>query len=212
MAVVANLVNPTPFDVSIPYTKGIDINIPADGEVNLTMQQLDDFRPGKAGSEQTEAILAFEGVFLQDSDLSYDFQALEALKAFVRQRKDRIRNFVERTKGSRVAGGVAVDDASMNELIESAGYGRMQRAVDKVQARVSILEKIVNEDSNRGSVKHALDPTRSCFVINPPRQFPSKTALAMFLSENPDVKAKHDALMGTEQVEVAAEPSERSLR
>ena len=204
MAVVANLVNPTPFDVSIPYTKGIDINIPADGEVNLTMQQLDDFRPGKAGSEQTEAILAFEGVFLQDSDLSYDFQALEALKAFVRQRKDRIRNFVERTKGSRVAGGVAVDDASMNELIESAGYGRMQRAVDKVQARVSILEKIVNEDSNRGSVKHALDPTRSCFVINPPRQFPSKTALAMFLSENPDIKAKHDALMGTEQFVVAA--------
>ena len=51
MAVVARLRNPTPFDVKIPYERGVYINIPSDGEVELSMEQLDDFRPGKPGSE-----------------------------------------------------------------------------------------------------------------------------------------------------------------
>jgi hypothetical protein len=204
MAVVANLVNPTPFDVAIPYTKGIEIRVPADGEVNLTMQQLDDFRPGKPGSEETQGILDFEGVYLQDSDLSYDFQALAALKAFVLKRKDRIKTFTDRTKGSRVAGGVAVDDDSMAELLDQAGYTNMQAAVDKVVLRIQILEKIVSADETRGSVKLALDPERTCFVTNPPRQFPSKTALAMFLSEHPEIAVKHEALINP--VETVVEP------
>jgi hypothetical protein len=194
MAVVANLINPTPFDVRIPYQQGIEIRVPADGEVNLSMQQLDDFRPGKPGSEETKKILDFEGVFLQDSDLSYDFQALEALKAYVHQRKDRIKTFTERTKGSRTQQGVNVDDAVISEILREAGYDRMQEGVDRVVARIKILEGIVNSDENKGSVQHTLDPERSCFVTVPPRQFPSKTALAMFLAENPEIKAKHDAL------------------
>jgi len=202
MAVVANLINPTPFDVKIAYQQGVYIHVPADGEVNLSMQQLDDFRPGKPGSEETQKILDFEGVFLQDSDLSYDFQALGALKAYVTDRKDRIRTFLERTKGSRTQQGVNVDDEVMEELMEQAGYGNMQRKVDKVIARVKILEGLVNADEAKGSVSRALDPTRSCFVINPPRQFPSKTALAMYLAENPDIKKKHDELLGVEELTV----------
>ncbi len=197
MAVVANLVNPTPFDVSIAYQRGIFIDVPSDGEVNISMAQLDDFRPGKPGSEETKKILDFEGVFLQDSDLSYDFQALIALKAYVRERKERIKGFTERTKGSRVAAGVAATDVELDEIKEQAGYARMQTQVDKVTARIKILEAIVNEDELKGSVRHTLDPERSCFVTNPPRQFPSKTALAMFLAENPEIKAKHDALIAS---------------
>jgi hypothetical protein len=201
MAVVSNLINPTPFDVRIAYQQGVYIRVPADGEVNITMQQLDDFRPGKPGSEETKKILDFEGVFLQDSDLSYDYQALTALKSYVRERKDRIKNFTDRTKGSRVAGGVAVDDDTMQELLDSAGYSKMQGQVEKVLGRIALLEKIVNDDEGRGSVHHTLDPERSCFVINPPRQFPSKTALLMFLSDNPEIKAKHDALTAPAVVE-----------
>ena len=93
MPVVANLINPTPFDVKINHEKGVYINVPADGETTLSMQQLDDYRPGKPGSEVTKKILDFEGVFLQDTDLSYDFQALTALRAAVRERKDRIKQF-----------------------------------------------------------------------------------------------------------------------
>ena len=199
MAVVANLINPTPFDVSIAYQQGIFIDVPADGEVNISMQQLDDFRPGKPGSEETQKILDFEGVFLQDSSLSYDYQALQSLKAYVKERKDRIRTFIDRTKGARTQQGVNVDDAVIAELLAQAGYDKMQEAIDKVTARIQILEKLVNQDEAGGSVAKTLDPERSCFVTNPPRQFPSKTALAMFLAENPEIKAQHDALTGVNE-------------
>ncbi len=194
MAVVANLINPTPFDVSIAYQKGIFIDIPADGQDNIAMQPLDDFRHGKPWSEETQKILDFEGVFLQDSNLSFDFHALETLKAFAAERKDRIRTFLEGLKRSRTQQGVSVDDDVLQELMDQAGYNNMQKKVDKVQARIAILEKLVSTDKAKGSVSHALDPERSCLVTNPPRQFPSKTALNMFLSEHPEIKEKHDKL------------------
>jgi hypothetical protein len=195
MAVVAKMVNPTPFDVKIGYEKGVYIKVPADGETDLSMQQLDDFRPGKPGSEAPKKILDFEGVFLQDTDLSYDFQALTALKGAVRERQDRVKQFEERTRGSRVAGGAAIDDASMEELMVSSGHRKMANDTEKLISRIKVLEGIVNADEAKGSVRQTLDPERTCFVINPPRQFPSKTALALYLSEHPETKARHDAFV-----------------
>ena len=194
MTVEAKLVNPTPFDVKIPYERGVYINIPSDGDVELTMGQLDDFRPGKPGSEAARKLLDFEGVFLSDTDLSYDLQALRALETAVRERKDRIKTFVDRTKNSRIAGGATVDDATMEDLIQSSGYGRMQGDVDRMVSRIKKLQVVVNADLSKGSVRANLDPKRTCFVINPPRQFPSETALAMFLSEHPDIAKEHEAL------------------
>jgi hypothetical protein len=194
MAVVAKMVNPTPFDVKIPYSRGIYIKVPADGDTELSMEQLDDFRGGKPGSEETRKLLSFEGVFLQDTDLSYDFQALKALRQAVREREERIKTFVDRTRNSRIAGGATVDESTMEDLIQNAGYGRMQDDVDKMKSRIGHLTQVVNEDDNKGAVRQTLDPKRTCFVINPPRQFPSETALAMFLSEHLDIKAEHDAL------------------
>jgi hypothetical protein len=195
MAVVANLINPTPFDVKLEYQAGQIIRILSDGETSLTMQQLDDFRPGKPGSEETRKILDMEGLFLQDSDLSYDFQALTALKACVTERKRRIKDFTDRTRNSRIAGGATVDDDTMRDLLEGSGYADMERGVVKLSARVKILEGIVNADANKGSVRETLDPERTCFVTVPPRQFPSKTALKLFLSEHPEIAEKHEALI-----------------
>jgi hypothetical protein len=210
MAVVANLINPTPFDVAIEYQAGQIIRVAADGETTLTMQQLDDFRPGKPGSEETRKILEMEGVFLQDSDLSYDFQALTTLRACVTERQRRIKDFTERTRNSRIAGGATVDEETMNDLLEGSGYNDMQRRVDKLVARIKILEGIVNADVNKGSVRETLDPERTCFVTVPPRQFPSKTALKMFLAENPEIAKKHFELVGAAEVVPtvpAAEPT-----
>lgn len=196
MAVVAKMINPTPFDVDIPYDKGVSIQIPADGSVELTMGQLDDFRPGKPGSEATKSILSFEGVFLQDTDLSYDYQALAAIKLAIAERKDRIKNFTERTKNSRIAGGATVDNEAMEELVNSSGYGNMRIDVEKLESRLKALSAIVNTDERKGSVHQTLDPERTCVATNPPREFPSKTALAMFLAENPDIKERHDSMLG----------------
>ncbi len=194
MTVEAKLINPTPFDVKIPYERGVYINIPSDGDVELSMQQLDDFRPGKPGSEAARKLLDFEGVFLSDTDLSYDLQALRALETAVRERKDRIKTFIDRTRNSRIAGGATVDDATMEDLIENSGYGRMQNDVDRMVARIGTLRGVVKDDATGGAVRQNLDPKRTCFVINPPRQFPSETALAMFLSEHPDIAKQHEEL------------------
>lgn len=195
MAVVAKLVNPTPFDVKIEYQAGQLLRIPADGDLTIEMNVLADFRPGKPGSEETRKILEMEGIFLMDSDLSYDFQAVTALKACVAERSRRIKEFTTRTRNSRIKGGATVDDETMNDLLEGAGYAQMGRGVDKLKARIAILEKIVNADVNKGSVRETLDPERTCFVTIPPRQFPSKTALAMFLSENPEIAEAHEDLI-----------------
>ena len=194
MTVEAKLINPTPFDVKIPYERGVYINIPSDGDVELSMQQLDDFRPGKPGSEAARKLLDFEGVFLSDTDLSYDLQALRALETAVRERKDRIKTFIDRTRNSRIAGGATVDDATMEDLIENSGYGRMQNDVDRMVARIGTLRGVVKDDATGGAVRQNLDPKRTCFVINPPRQFPSETALAMFLNEHPDIAKQHEEL------------------
>ena len=201
MAVVAKLVNPTPFDVKIEYQAGQLLRIPADGDLTIEMNVLADFRPGKPGSEETRKILEMEGIFLMDSDLSYDFQALTALKACVGERERRIKEFTTRTKNSRIKGGAAVDNETMDELLEGSGYAEMGRSVDKLKARIVILEGIVNADANRGSVRETLDPERTCFVIVPPRQFPSKTALAMFLSENPEIAAAHEELVNPQDTQ-----------
>jgi hypothetical protein len=206
MAVVANLVNPTPFDVKLEYQAGQVIRIQADGETNIEMNVLEDFRPGKPGSEETRKLLEMEGVYLQDSDLSYDFQALKALKACVTERSRRIKDFTERTRNSRIAGGATVDDDTMRDLLEGSGYADMQRGVDKLKIRVKILEDIVNEDANKGSIRETLDPERTCFVTVPPRQFPSKTALKMFLAENPEIAEAHSKLLG--EVEPTVEESD----
>ena len=205
MTVEAKLINPTPFDVKIPYERGVYINIPADGDVELSMGQLDDFRPGKPGSEAARKLLEFEGVFLSDTDLSYDLQALRALESAVRERKDRIKTFVDRTKNSRIAGGATVDDATMDDLVESSGYGRMQQDVDKMVSRISTLQGVVRADKTHGAVRQNLDPKRTCFVINPPRQFPSETALAMFLSEHPDIAEAHRKLTEPTPADEAAD-------
>jgi hypothetical protein len=147
-----------------------------------------------------------EGVYLQDSDLSYDFQALKALKACVTERSRRIKDFTERTRNSRIAGGATVDDDTMRDLLEGSGYADMQRGVDKLKIRVKILEDIVNEDANKGSIRETLDPERTCFVTVPPRQFPSKTALKMFLAENPEIAEAHRKLLG--EVEPTVEESD----
>ena len=137
MAGIQKMVNPTPFDVKIPYERGVYISIPADGEVGLSMQQFDDFRPGKPGSEAAKKLLDFEGVFVADSDLSYDYQALQALQIAVRERKERIKTFIDRTRNSRIKGGATVDDATMEDLIENTGYGRMSKDVEKMESKLT---------------------------------------------------------------------------
>lgn len=184
--------NPTPFKIKIPYERGIDIIIEPDSAIDLTISQMDDFRPGKPGSEVTKSILEFEGAFLVDSDRSYDSQALEACAISLKKKEERVKEFIERNRNARIAGGAAADEVTMDEILLSAGYGKMLKEIEILKNRVKIYQDVLNKDNAKGRVKETLDPKRTCFVLQPPRQFESETSLKIFLSENPEIKEQHD--------------------
>ncbi len=193
MAIVTKMCNPTGWDIHLEYEAGKDIVIPANGSKTITMQQTDDFREGKPGSEVTRGMLDWEGAFLLDSDRSYDSQALQALNTALVKRKERIRDFFERTQNSRMAAGnAAVDDATLQEIALRAGYGMQMKQLEQLETRVKMFSEVVSADNPDGRVKQTLDPKRTCFVVQPPKQFESETQLAVFLAENPEIKIEHD--------------------
>lgn len=197
MSLTNKLINPTPFKVVLPYEKGIELKIPADGELDLTIEQMDDYRPGKPGSEEVRKMLNYHGLFLMDGDRSYDAQALKALQTSLDEKKRVIKDFTERLQTSRNSQGRAIDKETLEEVTNSAGYGAggLGDHLPALQKRISMLKKVVQSDPAGGKIKETLDPSRTCFVTKPPRMFPSKVALAIFLEENPDVKKEHDAFV-----------------
>jgi len=204
MAFVNKLINPTPWTAKIPYDRGMHIVVPADGEYEFSSaDQQRDFEPGQPGSEEVRKMLDHAGLFILNPDLSYDLQALKALEASHKSKKSFRDEFVQRLRDNRIASGRAIDDGTLEEAIESAGYGHkanpkngvpgIQGQLEALTGRMKFLKSAVEKDPSRGYVKDRLDPERTCFITSPPRQFPSKTALAMFLEENPAVKTQHDA-------------------
>jgi len=204
MPYVNKLINPTPWKAKIPYDRSLSIVVPGDGEyefASVDMQR--DFEPGQPGSEEVRKMLDNAGLFILNPDLSYDLQALKSLEASYKSKKSFRDEFIQRLRDNRIASGRSIDDGTLEEAIESAGYGvkinertgvpGLQGQMDALTARIKFLKKAVESDPTRGYVKERLDPEKTCFVTSPPRQFPSKTALAMFLEENPTVKAQHDA-------------------
>lgn len=188
------LVNPTPFEVKIPYTAAVSIIIPPDGETKLNMQQMDDFRKGKPGSEETQKILKEAGCFLLDGDRGYDVQALEALIECVKTKKQQYRDFIDRFRQARATAGQNVTDELVEENLQRAGYGRISDQIEVLEKRIEMLRNEVKE-ADPEHVQPKLDPKRTCFVLEPPRQFASPTALKMFLAENPEIKEEHDKFM-----------------
>jgi len=203
MAYINRLVNPTPWKVKIPYDRGTFLIIEADGEYELQNADMQkDFEPAQAGSEEVKKMLDNSGIFLLNPDLSYDLQALRALQASFKSKKSYLDEFVQRLRDGRIATGRSIDDGTLEEAIESAGYGTkvnertgvpgIRGQLESLQKRIKFLERAVEGDPTRGRMKERLDPEKTCFVTNPPRQFSSKTALLMFLEENPVIKEQHE--------------------
>ena len=64
MANIQNrLCNATGFEVELKWHRGIVIIVPPDGFVDLDVNQMDDFRDGKPGSEAVREIMDHQGIF-----------------------------------------------------------------------------------------------------------------------------------------------------
>lgn len=177
------LCNPTHKLVKFQYDRGVNIKIEPDSTIDITMEQLNDFREGQPGSEEARQVLEYYGVFLLDGDRSFDEQALSSLRNTQKAKKGQLEAFIQRLRDLRIAAGSPVDESAMEEAKERAGYKVMEDDLDKISKRISILEKVVTSEGHRGRVREDLDPKRTCFACQPPREFPSETALELFLSD-----------------------------
>ncbi len=199
MSISTKLCNPTPFFVEIPYEKGIVIQVEADGSTTLSSAQMDDYRPDLPGSEQTSMILAEEGVFLEDPDLDYDIQALKAIRGAIVAKKRRLEECIFRLQQNHVEAQQDPDPEkpAFKEKLRRLGMYVVKDKILMLEAREKVYDEIVG-DRQLASAGPRFDPERTCFATDPPREFASVTALAIFLSENPEIAAAHNVANAAE--------------
>lgn len=194
MSFTHSLFNPTPFSVAIDWDKGVKIRIPADGSVDLTTRQMEQFMPGEPGAEEIRKLLDTYGVFLKDSSRDFDAQALETLKKCIKTKRDRYTEALTRMQDAHASAGMAVEEESkpVQAKLKSMGLLRLQEECDILQKRIDLYSQVVEEEDNLVTRAPKFDPKRTIFILDPPQEFSSVTAMNVFLAENPEVSEVHN--------------------
>lgn len=192
MAYASRLCNPTPWKVELPWDRGQVIVIPEFGYADLTSQQMDDYKPGKPGSAEVRATLDYYGLFLLDTDRTYDAQALDALRKSRKARKDQYDAAVQRLQDNRAAANMQPNAEALEDTLRMMGQVEIREKVKALDEAITKFTKVVaaSGDSN---LRAQLDPARTVFVLDPPREFPSVAAMEFFLDKNPAIREKHEA-------------------
>ena len=206
MAYAAKLMNPTPWDVKINYEKGIVITVPAFGQVDLTMGQFEDYRPNTPGAEAVYEILDTEGVFLFDTDRPYENQALDTLKRTLKKRMDLVNAKVKHYTDQAARQNLKFDDEGLKNIWRQLGVDTLREKCEAIERFIAKYEAVVKKETSQR--RNVLDPERTVFSTNPPREFPSKIAREFFLSENPTIAEKEAELRaGMKRAEAEANES-----
>jgi hypothetical protein len=203
------LANATPYTAEIPYGR-TKLVVLADDTLELTAEQVDDFRPGKPGSEEVKRLLNAFGCFLVDNDKNYDVQCLTALEAFVKEKNQQYQEFYAALVNSRINAGVKeLGEDDLAPQVKRAGH---DVTLDKIKAATKRIERLKNALTSSGELGHRTAPKydmeRTCFGVNPPKEFRTKLALEIFLEENPEVARAHQEFLSsieTETVDTVAE-------
>jgi hypothetical protein len=155
------------------------------------MQQFDDFSPGKPGSANVRTVLDYHGLFLMDADRPYDNQALAALRRCRAAKKSQYDSAVQRLLASRTSQGISPNEDVLKETLDQMGYTALNEKVTLLDKAIERFASVVGTEER--SIRSQLDPKRTVFTLDPPREFPSVAAMDFFLDSNPGEKAKHDA-------------------
>lgn len=193
------LFNPTPFPVDINYDKGVHIKIQPDGSFDLPNHMLIDFQGDNPGSETVQMLMNDHGIFLRNTDRTFEAQALECLRACRRSRNAHYEEATNNLRRSRAANGIIDNPEALEETFRQLGLageteGRLglREQVQRLDARIKALEKEVATQKTVVAAE-TVDPDRTLIFTDPPRTFETKFALQMFLSEpeNKELKAKY---------------------
>lgn len=190
MPLSSRLYNPTPFDESIPWHKGIIIKIKSGQFADLEPDQYNDFRPGQPGSEENQNLLIHKGLFLQDTDIDYDIQALETLQRCHKAQNDQFKERVRSYRSDRAAAGIKEEIEVEEENLRTLGLAQLEERIKKIAEHVQFYKKIVEAKKEEVSRTGQMNPELTLFMVDgPPREFPSKAAKALFKQEKPELVA-----------------------
>lgn len=176
------LCNATKYPVTWNWDKGVNIYIPPDGFVMLTNAQMSDFQPNQPGSEAIQMLMNDYGIFLRDTDRSFESQALEALRACARAKRSQWEESTNNIRRTRADKGIVDNPEALEETFRQLGLVALKARVDSMLHRVKQFEAIVQEQGAQSAVDK-IDPDRTLIFTDPPRVFETPFALKVFLSE-----------------------------
>lgn len=186
--------NATPFRVKFPWDKGINITIEPDGYLDLSNAQLADFQPGQPGSETVQTLMNDFGLFLRDTDRTFEAQCLDALKACRRSKNSHFEESTNNLRRSRAAAGIVDNPDALEETFRQLGLSNLRDQVQRLDSRIRMVEaEVAKQKTSAAKVK--FDPERTLLFTNPPRVFETPFAMKMFLADpaNAALKAQWEA-------------------
>lgn len=192
MAIISRLHNPTPFEVDWEWHGGIHIKIEPDGFQDLTNAQMVDFTPNQPGSEAVRQLMDEMGIFIRNPDLSYESQALEALRACIRLKTAQYNDSVNTIRGRRAEKGIVDSPEALEETFRQMGITALRERIEVLKARAVKFEKAVAAQGTQKAAK-TIDPDRTLIFVRPPKTFETAFAMQVYLDEHPELKQKWQA-------------------
>lgn len=195
MSYTARLVNPTPIAVEWPWHRGVVLKVDAFGYKELDAQTMEQFMPDQPGADGVQQLMNHYGVFLQDSSKTYEMQAEEAVRASIKAKTELATECEKGVRGRAAQSGNSHNEDAISNELERSGY-------TKLFNEVKMLQKVLKDLSaanakTRRTAHEQYDPEKTLLFTNPPKQFPSATAMKMFLSmpENKELAEKQEAYL-----------------
>lgn len=188
MAISNRLCNATTFWAEIPWDKGVVIQIPPDGMIELPYHQMEDFLETKPGYEEVKLLMDTLGLFIADPTKDYDEQALKALQACIKARTDQYTASATILRSERAAAGVHDTEESITENLRRLGLVTFKEKTDALVEREKIYSGLLGTraEAQKGKPKSFNPELTVILTSGMPKEFPTKIAKKLFMLEHPE--------------------------
>ena len=195
MSLTNRLCNPTPFLVDWNYDRGVHIKLQPDGFMDLQdVEMSNQFRPGLPGTEAVREEMHQFGIFLRETSIPYEVQAIEAIKASIDYHETLYNTTANNVRLKAAQIGLNTPEA-IEQHLEFMGYVALRNKIEKLRDRLKRYESKIDK-TQEGRPRHRqYDPKRTLLFLDPPKEFDSEIAMEIFLEENPNMKARQEAFL-----------------
>lgn len=195
MSLTNKLCNPTPFLVDWNYDRGVHIKLAPDGFQDLLdVEMSNQFRPGLPGSETVREGMVQHGIFLRDTTVPYEVQAIEALRGYIRYHENLYNETTGNLRRKAAQTGMNTEEA-IQQTLDAMGYTALAARINKAKERLKRYENKVDRTVMDRPLHRQYDPKRTLLFLDPPKEFESEIAMQVYLEENPKMQEKYNAWM-----------------